>query len=118
MMYLRMAIRYCSRDDAECEHSYTQHLHPIVFLAPCPPNHQCRDTAPTSQNNVYRYRYIKVEGIVVQKIDSKEQNYIRQPLKNGYAGPLEVVRRIRGRELPWPGQEGNGEELDEGDEET
>lgn len=64
---------------------------------------------------MHRHGDIVSKGVIIQYIDREEKAYVRYPSHQWYCTRLEEEGRVRGGELPWPGEDGADEKLAEGD---
>lgn len=89
-----------------------------VSLSPCKANEHGCHTSATTKNNVDGDRDVVAEGKVIEEIDSKEEDNVREPTSQGYSSDPEEERGIRCGEVCWPGEQSRYQELDKGDEKT
>lgn len=89
-----MCVCHRRCDYAHSKHCYRENLSRCVSLSPRKANEHGGHTSATTKNNVDGDRDVVAEGKVIEEIDSKEEDNVREPTSQGYSSSSEEERGI------------------------
>lgn len=84
-----MCVCHCCCDYTRSKHCNRENLSRCISLSPCKANeHGCHASA-TTKNNVDWDRNVIAEGEVIEEVDGKKQDNVREPPSQGYSSSSE-----------------------------